>query len=348
MFTEEELLHSVKECARVFFMCTAVEYNITGVEDGSSSVTASPTSSSEFLPFSYTCISSYTGVWLQLYVLIVGSLETVNLAFHAWYLYDVFIHTLSGFEFHSPKSLLQVKYSRFAYTQASYLLRTPEPILIGVVTGSIQCFVAWKLRSFNSKIRWTYFPVICFAMVGIVSAILATAGAWPSSRTPKVTVVLWLGTETLSDGNLHDHETSTPFLTLSFVWQRRVPNSPEEPKQRLLELFFRYVLQSGLLATICVAMGLMSYIASPVGLDKAFVLPLSKVHAISLMSTLNSRTGVVFYNLSSQEKIPSTDAAESSGLMKNRRSLIQSKPKAEKNVVNPPHKHASRAVSPCS
>ncbi|KIK50586.1 hypothetical protein GYMLUDRAFT_252843 [Collybiopsis luxurians FD-317 M1] len=284
MLTEVEMLHTARVRRGWKFLGYSLDAIIFGLM--------------VFEFYIYFMICKSDTLRLRLYILLIGILELFSVALHALHLYNGLI----------------IHFEDIPYNLERHWSSPTSPILLGLVTGSVQLFVGWKIRKFHYSVRWMCIPVLALGSAGIVCSIFTAANTSPS-RSPKIAEVLWLGTETLSDVFI---ATSLLLKIIRSKWFTMTDG-----------------LQSGLLPTMCAAAGLISYVASPTGIDQAFILPLSKVHVISLLSALNSRTATWFLSISAEGKTPAT-TEEKVSLMKNPR---PAEPRLPIQNRDPGHKH---------
>ncbi|KAF5387383.1 hypothetical protein D9757_005721 [Collybiopsis confluens] len=130
-------------------------------------------------------------------------------------------------------------------------------------------------------------------------------------RLASIIHVLWLGAETLSDAFI------ATALLLS-MWKRDIQLA-EDSQKSLFELFLRYTLQSGLVATICAAGGFISYVSSV-----CESVPDNR-HLQPRGLALNSRTATWFLGHSLDGKV-SASTEEKVSLMKNQRRASEPPP----------------------
>ncbi|KIK66705.1 hypothetical protein GYMLUDRAFT_69838 [Collybiopsis luxurians FD-317 M1] len=176
--------------------------------------------------------------------------------------------------------------AEYMYTS---LIKHFDPAMTGIIATMVQLFFAWRVKILVRS-PLAALPVIALSMCGFIGSL---ASAVEISSYPRFTdfvkfkawVLLWLFGQAVAD----------MMITLVLVIHLR--NKTGFPaSDQLVDKIIRLTVQTGLITTVCAIVDAITYLVDTFYSCRhlIFNLPLAKLYSVTLMSSLNSRSGWAF------------------------------------------------------
>ncbi|KAE9398848.1 hypothetical protein BT96DRAFT_994549 [Gymnopus androsaceus JB14] len=231
--------------------------------------------------------------WMKTFVYILYLCNIVNTVLMADYLYNSLI----------------VHFADVEYLQRANWVFASDPALTGIIATCVQIFFSWRVKVLTRS-NLTALPVLALTVAGCVGALVS---AVEISFFPRFTdfvdfkawVLLWLLGQSAADVmitlvlvlHLWYERRRREFLWIQVTniaaFQRRhktgFPTSDE-----IVDKIIRLTVQTGFITTVCAIVDAIVFLVDTSGTHLIFNLALAKLYSITLMSSLNSRSGWAF------------------------------------------------------
>ncbi|KIM66841.1 hypothetical protein SCLCIDRAFT_21616 [Scleroderma citrinum Foug A] len=228
----------------------------------------------------YLYYSSYKSdhFWMKFFVGFLFLADTINTLFDFVYIYQALVN-------HFGDSLW--------LTTANWgKLFATDPVMTGLIGGSVQLFFAWRIYVLT-KNPLVVSAVVLLSVAGFLGSVGTTIGvrmvpAFVQFQKFEVIVIIWLACAACAD----------IIITTALVLHLRSQKSGFSATDDVIDRVIRLTMQTGLVTSLCAAVDLVIYLTITSGLHLLFNVPLAKLYTNSLMSSLNARGGWKYNNTS--------------------------------------------------
>ncbi|KAF9523139.1 hypothetical protein CPB83DRAFT_899035 [Crepidotus variabilis] len=230
--------------------------------------------------------------WIRYFVLYLFVLETLNTGFNIGMMYQPLVLKFGLEEtlFYTPAMLILGTVTLSLAPINTWLsdihlsFRRLDPVITGMISTSAQFFIAWRIKvisqSKNIPIVICILALVSLGGASTLTAFVAIQPEFPHLRAYKGAIITWLVSSTVAD----------LLITVTLAWTLTKRKTGMKETDDKISRIIRLTVHTGLLTSVLSLTDAIVFLAVPdTTLNFIWDLPLAKVYAISLLSTLNAR-----------------------------------------------------------
>lgn len=171
-----------------------------------------------------------------------------------------------------------------ALTNATWVFST-DPVLTGIVGGSIQLFFAWRIYVLTKS--WILLGAVSLFSIATMLAGIGTGIAahivpvFADFQRFKPAVIIWLAASAASD----------ILIAITLAWYLRNHKTGFKTTDNYIDRLIKMTVQTGVVTAVWATVDLLLFLLDDSGNHLIFNFCLAKLYTNSLMSSLNSRGG---------------------------------------------------------
>ncbi|KAF8337540.1 uncharacterized protein EI90DRAFT_3152200 [Cantharellus anzutake] len=205
--------------------------------------------------------------WIKYLVAFIFLADTLNSVFDTWFTYHYAV-----LEFGNPKTILV----------SNWVFNT-EPVMTVVTSSTVQAFFGWRVKRLTG-ITWMAAIIVIFAFIQFLAGLGTAIGCtilkeFVRFRSLKSIVIVWLVLAPLTDF----------LIAATLTWYLRSHKTGFATTDDIVSRITRLTIQTGAITVVLSIIDLAVYLAWPNNLHLILNMPLPKLYANCLMSSLNAR-----------------------------------------------------------
>ncbi|EKM51209.1 uncharacterized protein PHACADRAFT_213079 [Phanerochaete carnosa HHB-10118-sp] len=211
-------------------------------------------------------------LWIKAYVAVLAVADLVNSIFDIYWLYVDLIDDFGN------SADISVADWRFA----------TDPAMVGIIATLVQLFFAWRLKVLTNN--WWITGLVVLTAIASCCGGLGTAIAIHFVKQYKnfykfdSIVAVWLASMAVCD----------TVIAIAMTWRLKRHKTGFQQTDDVVNKIIRLTVSTGAISAIWAIVDLILFLSVRTGVHLALNLPLAKLYTNSLLSSLNSRSGLKF------------------------------------------------------
>ncbi|KIJ24703.1 hypothetical protein M422DRAFT_39043 [Sphaerobolus stellatus SS14] len=208
--------------------------------------------------------------WMRYFVLYLVVMETINVAFDMYLIYEPLIQ----------------RYGTQRAVTVTPLALNPDALVTVLISVPVQLFTTWRIKVLNGSNVTPGF-IVFFAICSFGGATATTISVSIVREFAKAhqfdsVIIIWLASSSLAD----------IIITSTLVWSLRSRKTGLSETDNVVNRIIVLTIQTGAITALFALLDFVLFLAIPNSTANFLVdFPLSKLYSNSLISTLNARAG---------------------------------------------------------